>query len=242
MEQALYRRGFTQGVVPGLCGVQMSGARMWERRCASDSGRTGDVSRALGSAAAIQIAVEASWPDVVLRRCPPSDGSRGLCGRSARKTRLKAGYAAKTDRLDARRLADALRRASIMRVYVPPPAIRELREVCRGRYQLVKIRTRARAVDPRAVAAIGGGDDAPVKQLYGARGAGLVCSKYTCPIEAERTLRRLERLLACRPRRNRGRPIGRDGRTPRRIPLLGALDTMVGIRAGACADPARGDR
>lgn len=37
-----------------------------------------------------------------------------------RKTRLKAGYAAKTDRLDARRLADALRRASVVGIYYPP--------------------------------------------------------------------------------------------------------------------------
>jgi transposase len=50
-----------------------------------------------------------------------------------RKTRIKAGYAAKTDRLDARRLADALRRDSVVAVYYPPPAIRDLREL--GRYR-----------------------------------------------------------------------------------------------------------
>ena len=65
-----------------------------------------------------------------------------MCVVDPRKTRLKAGFAAKTDRLDARRLADALRRASVVSVYVPPPAIRELREVCRGRHQLVRIRIR----------------------------------------------------------------------------------------------------
>ena len=58
------------------------------------------------------------------------------------KTKLKAGYAAKTDRLDARRLADALRRDSIVGIYYPPMAIRELREVCRGRHTLVQLRTR----------------------------------------------------------------------------------------------------
>ena len=58
------------------------------------------------------------------------------------KTRLKAGYAAKTDRLDARRLADALRRDSVVGIYYPPMAIRELRELCRGRHTLVQMRTR----------------------------------------------------------------------------------------------------
>ena len=58
------------------------------------------------------------------------------------KTRLKAGYAAKTDRLDARRLADALRRESVVGIYYPPLEIRELRELCRGRHTLVQLRTR----------------------------------------------------------------------------------------------------
>ena len=58
------------------------------------------------------------------------------------KTRLKAGYAAKTDRLDARRLADALRRDSVVGIYHPPLEIRELRELCRGRHTLVQLRTR----------------------------------------------------------------------------------------------------
>jgi transposase len=57
------------------------------------------------------------------------------------RTRLKAGYAAKTDRLDARRLADALRRDSVVGIYYPPPAIRELRELCRSRHALVRTRT-----------------------------------------------------------------------------------------------------
>ena len=57
------------------------------------------------------------------------------------KTKLKAGYAAKTDRLDARRLADALRRESVVGIYYPPLAIRELRELCRARHALVQVRT-----------------------------------------------------------------------------------------------------
>ena len=58
------------------------------------------------------------------------------------KTKLKAGYAAKTDRLDARRLADGLRRESVVGIYYPPLAIRELRELCRERHALVQARTR----------------------------------------------------------------------------------------------------
>ncbi len=57
------------------------------------------------------------------------------------KTKIKAGFAAKTDRLDAARLADALRRDSVTSVYYPPPAIRELRELCRYRHALVRTRT-----------------------------------------------------------------------------------------------------
>jgi transposase len=56
-----------------------------------------------------------------------------------RKTRIKAGYAAKTDRLDARRLADALRRDSVVGIYYPPRAIRNLRELGRYRCQLARL-------------------------------------------------------------------------------------------------------
>ena len=65
-----------------------------------------------------------------------------MCVVDLRKTKLKAGHAAKTDRLDARRLADAHRRDSVVSIYMPPPDIRALRELCRGRQQLVRLRTR----------------------------------------------------------------------------------------------------
>ena len=74
-----------------------------------------------------------------VRRCGAADG-RDVCVVDTRKTKLKAGFAAKTDRLDARRLADALRRESVVSVYIPPPPIRELREFCRGRHQVVRLR------------------------------------------------------------------------------------------------------
>jgi transposase len=85
-----------------------------------------------------------------------------------RKTRIKAGYAAKTDRLDARRLADALRRDSVVGIYYPPPAIRDLRELCRYRCQLARLKAslkqRIRALLLRQ------GVHVPIKSLFGVRG------------------------------------------------------------------------
>lgn len=57
---------------------------------------------------------------------------------------MKAGYAAKTDRLDARRLADALRRDSVVSVFYPSPALRDLRELSRYRISLVRTATSLR--------------------------------------------------------------------------------------------------
>jgi transposase len=87
----------------------------------------------------------------------------------SRKTRLKAGYAAKTDRLDARRLADALRRDSVVGVYYPPPAIRDLRELCRYRCHLARLQA---SVKQRIHALLlRQGVQVPVRQLFGTRGA-----------------------------------------------------------------------
>jgi transposase len=86
----------------------------------------------------------------------------------SRKTRLKAGYAAKTDRLDARRLADALRRDSVAGIYYPPPAIRDLRELCRYRCQLARLQA---SVKQRLHALLlRQGVVLPVRQLFGTRG------------------------------------------------------------------------
>lgn len=129
------------------CAVTASGARAWEDRFP----RTAE-----GIAALIArcdqrtaMAVEASTPTWHV-----ADALAGAVGElrivDPAKTKLKAGYAAKTDRLDARRLADALRRDSVVGIYYPPVAIRELRELCRGRHALVQVRTalinRVRAV------------------------------------------------------------------------------------------------
>jgi transposase len=120
------------------CAVSSAGERLWEGRFPrTPAGVAALTARCTRRSA---LAVEASTPtwhfadrliDCVgdLRIVDPV------------KTKLKAGYAAKTDRLDARRLADALRRDSVVGIYYPPLAIRELRELCRSRHALVHVRT-----------------------------------------------------------------------------------------------------
>lgn len=120
------------------CAVSVTGDRVWEERFPrTDVGIAALVARCTRRTA---MAVEASTPtwhfaDAV------SDRVGDLRIVDPVKTKLKAGYAAKTDRLDARRLADALRRDSVVGIYVPSVAIRELRELCRFRVTVVQIRT-----------------------------------------------------------------------------------------------------
>ena len=129
------------------CAVTPTGERLWEGRFP----RTPDGLAALTARCTRQsaLAVEASTPtwhfaDAMV------EAVADLRIVDPFKTRLKAGYAAKTDRLDARRLADALRRDSVVGIYYPPLAVRELRELCRSRLALVHVRTavinRVRAV------------------------------------------------------------------------------------------------
>jgi len=120
------------------CAVTGTGQRVWEDRFPRTATGLETFRARCGRGTAV--AVEASTPtwhfadavqDVVddLRIVDPV------------KTKLKAGFAAKTDRLDARRLADALRRDSVVGIYYPPLAIRELRELCRFRHAVVQVRT-----------------------------------------------------------------------------------------------------
>jgi len=120
------------------CAVDGAGTRLWEDRFPrTDAGMSALIARCDRRTA---MAVEASTPtwhfaDAIGDRV---DDLRIV---DPIKTKLKAGYAAKTDRLDARRLADALRRDSVVGIYYPPLAIRELRELCRYRYAVVQVRT-----------------------------------------------------------------------------------------------------
>jgi len=86
------------------------------------------------------VAVEASSPTwTFVDRIGAAVGAVHVV--DTRKTRIKAGYAAKTDRLDAQRLADALRRDSVVGIYYPPAAIRDLRELTRYRCHLARMQT-----------------------------------------------------------------------------------------------------
>ncbi len=120
------------------CAVNETGARLWEDRFPrSDAGITAFLARCDRRAA---LAVEASTPTWHFADAL-GDRVGDLRIVDPMKTKLKAGYAAKTDRLDARRLADALRRDSVVGIYYPPGAIRELRELCRYRHAIVQVRT-----------------------------------------------------------------------------------------------------
>jgi transposase len=119
------------------CAVAPDGVRQWEDRfLRSEAGLQAFRAKCPRTAA---VAVEASGPtwhfvDHV------SDAVSRVVVVDAFRTRLKAGFAAQTDRLDARRLADALRRDSVVGIYVPPPVVREWRELCRHRQTLVRTR------------------------------------------------------------------------------------------------------
>ena len=118
------------------CAITSTAERQWEQRWpTSEAGiaalltRCGDHSH---------LAVEASSPTwAFVDRIVGHVGAVHVV--DTRKTRIKAGYAAKTDRLDARRLADALRRDSVVGIYYPPPAIRDLRELGRYRCHLARL-------------------------------------------------------------------------------------------------------
>ena len=135
MERAYIGIDLHQAFFQG-CAVDGSGERLWEGRWPTDeAGIAGLLAQCDAQSA---LAVEASSPTWAF-----VDRIVGHVGRvqvvDARKTRLKAGFAAKTDRLDARRLADALRRDSVVGIYYPPPAMRDLRELCRYRCQLARM-------------------------------------------------------------------------------------------------------
>lgn len=119
-----------------VCAVTWMGERQWEQRWpTSEAGIAGLLTRCGPHS---QVAVEASSPTwAFVDRIVNQVGAVHVV--DSRKTRLKAGYAAKTDRLDARRLADALRRDSVVGIYYPPPAIRDLRELCRYRCHLARL-------------------------------------------------------------------------------------------------------
>jgi transposase len=118
------------------CAMTSTAERIWEQRWpTTDAGITALVARCGPHS---HLAVEASSPTwAFVDRLVGHVGAVHVV--DTRKTRIKAGFAAKTDRLDAQRLADALRRDSVVGVYCPPPAIRDLRELGRYRCHLARL-------------------------------------------------------------------------------------------------------
>jgi transposase len=204
------------------CAVTPDGTRLWEGRWP----RTEEGIAALQAQCSpgTAVAVEASTPTFHF-----ADALTGHAGQvviiDPVKTRLKAGYAAKTDRLDARRLADALRRDSVVGIYHPPPAIRELRELCRSRHALVQTRT-ALTLRLGAVLLRQGLGDAPPR-LYRPRGLAWI-DQLTLPAEAGASVQRLRRLLG-RVTEELDAVEADVARTAAADPIVAALDPIVGI-------------
>jgi len=206
------------------CAVSATGERQWEGRFhRTAEGLAQFVARGVGVDQAV--AVEASGPTWAFVDALTPTGAR-VCVVDPRKTRLKAGMAAKTDRLDARRLADALRRESVVSIYVPPPAIRELREVCRGRHQLVRLRTRL-AQMIRALLLRCDAGEPPGTRLYAPRALKWL-SEVSLPPDAATTLQRLEGLY--RAVHTEAQAAEADLRQRAATdPIARALDALVGI-------------
>jgi transposase len=121
-----------------VCAVDAAGSRVWEDRFdRTPEGLAAFVARCGPTSA---VAVEASTPTWHFADTVRS-GVASVTIVDPLRTKLKAGFAAKTDRLDARRLADALRRDSVVGIYYPPVPVRELRELTRSRHALVQVRT-----------------------------------------------------------------------------------------------------
>lgn len=205
------------------CAVSPAGDRLWEGRFARTAEGFASFLARLGPQT--QLAVEACGPTWAFVDTVAPTGA-AVCVVDTRKTKLKAGCAAKTDRLDARRLADAVRRGSVVSVYVPPPAIRALREVCRSRHQLVRVRTRLVQM-LRALLLRSGAPDAPQRQLYSARGLAWL-GQVVLPPEAAASARRLTHLLALVQAEVQGAESALRAQAAA-DPIAGALDGLVGI-------------
>jgi len=205
------------------CAIRATGERRWEQRFPrTDGGLTLFGARCTPATA---IAVEATGPTWAFVDALQPTGAT-ICVVDPRKTRLKAGYAAKTDRLDARRLADALRRESVVSIYVPPPLVRELREVCRGRHQVVRLRTRV-AQMIRALLLRSGVDDVPVRRVFSDRGLAWLETVRLSP-DAATSLARLRQVLVA----IQAEAASADALVRARAaadPIACALDAMVGI-------------
>lgn len=205
------------------CALSATGARLWEEKFArTPAGVAAFAARQIRGA---QVAVEATGPTWTF-----VDQLQALethvCVVDTRKTKLKAGYPAKTDKLDARRLADALRRASVVSIYIPPPAIRDLRELVRGRHHLVRVRARLMQTIHALLLRQDAGDP-PVTRLVSPRGLAWL-EQHRLPGAAGDTLHRLRRALVALDVEARAAQAAVETRAAA-DPIAVALTTLVGI-------------
>lgn len=206
-----------------VCAVSPAGERLWEQRFPRSAEGISRFSERVSAQSAM--AVEAMGPTWAFVDAIAATHAR-VCVVDPRKTKLKAGHAAKTDRLDARRLADALRRDSVVSVYIPPPAVRDLREVCRGRHQLVRMRTRL-AQMIRALLLRCDAGDPPGARLYAPRALAWLAA-LELPPAAARNLQCFERVY----RAVHADAEAAEAEVRRRAaldPIARALDALVGI-------------
>jgi len=205
------------------CAMSDAGVRLWEMRFPRTEG--GFLLFRARCTPATAIAVEACGPTwAFVDAVEPTVGT--VCAVDPRKPQLKAGFAAKTDRLDARRLADALRRDSVVSIYVPPAAIRELREVCRGRHQVIRLRTRL-AQMIRALLLRTGVADVPVRRVYSASGLDWL-ETVALPPDAAANVARYRRLLMA----IQTEALEAEATVAARAaadPIARALDALVGV-------------
>jgi transposase len=172
------------------CAMTATAERQWEQRWpTTDAGIAALLTRCGPSS---HVAVEASSPTwAFVDRIAEHVGTVHVV--DTRKTRIKAGYAAKTDRLDAQRLADALRRDSVVGIYVPSLAIRDLRELCRYRCHLSRLQA---SVKQRIHALLlRQGVSVPTRHLFTARGTAWL-DTVTLPGWAHASLSGLRQVLS----------------------------------------------
>ncbi len=97
----------------------------------------------------------------------------------AQKVKGLAPLACKTDRIDARVLAELCRRDLVPAIWLPDPLVRAERERARWRLHLVRHRS---SLKQRVHAVLlTHGKPCPVSDLFGVRGRQLLARRSTCP-------------------------------------------------------------
>ena len=173
-----------------VCALTGDGTRVWEQKYRRTDDEMTIFAQRCGAEA--NVAVEATTPTWHFVDAIVDQVARVVIV-DPMKTRLKAGYAAKTDRLDARRLADALRRDSVVSIYYPPVGVRELRELCRSRHALVQLRT-ALVLRLRAILLRQGLGEGP-KRVHSPAGLAWLHTLELRP-QAQASVARLARMIA----------------------------------------------